>query len=235
MPAENRTIHLSLKNEPFDRRTFLPGDLLSFSMLVFGEYACAHVRQIVTAVKLMLQGDLGGCLDCFALASAAEASSGDVFFDEDGYHAVQGSYVWQNDSDAKYPVQKISLSFDEDFPLYLRYVETATVATLPFDVFMKYCLDRIEGICRDYSDGQQRIENRETLLCDARHIQTVQTALRLVDRYPPKVKGPVACLAGEVEYAGALSDFLPYIDICSLIHVGSETARLGFGKFSYKI
>ena len=220
--------------ESFKQRTFKPGDELKFSLILFGDFACGQVRRVVTAVKLMLQGDIGGCIDSFALSAAIDRSNGAQYYHDGRYCEMAEAYHWNDSENPCNFVSRIRLSIDRDFPLYLRYVDPEIISHLPFPVLMTYCLDRIEGLCRDYSQGLQRIDDRQGLLCHAEAVEVSSAKLSIIQKYPPKVRHPVPCAYGEIDYAGDLTEFLPYINICSIVHVGSETSRLGWGKYQWR-
>jgi len=221
--------------ESFKQKDFKPGDELKFSLILFGDFACSQARLIVTAVKLMLQGDIGGCIDSFELCAATERSVGAHYYSGGRYCEMPETYQWSDDKNISGPVGRIGLSFGSDFPLYLRYVDPETVRRLPFHILILYCLDRIEGLCRDYSQGMQKIDDRQGLLQRAEAVSISSSNLSLTGKYPPKVRGPVQCAYGDIEYAGDLTEFLPYINACSIAHIGSETSRLGWGRYRWKI
>jgi hypothetical protein len=130
-------------------------------------------------------------------------------------------------------VRKISICFDEKSPAAFTGESKEILMNLPFELFFKQSLRRVEGLCTDYSGGEQTIENWDELLRRAASVRILASSLRIREHIKLQQKGPDFGIVGEISYGGDLTEFLPYINICAVLHIGYGTSLLGLGRYNW--
>jgi hypothetical protein len=221
--------------EAFDERKFPPGDRLKFSAVFAGDFADAHVTDLIKAVKLMIEGDFCGEIDCFALETAQEDSNGEHYYKDGRHCGTPPCWDWCDRYNIPGPVQKISICFDEKSPASFTGESKETLADLPFELLFKQALCRVEGLCVDHSGGEQTIENWDGLLNRAASVRVLSSSLRILENIKVQQKGPDFGITGEISYGGELTEFLPYINVCSVLHIGHGTSLMGLGRYDWRI
>jgi hypothetical protein len=218
---------------------FKQGDELEFSIVFVGDFACSHSRELAMAIKLMLEGDFGGSFDCFALKTVTEDSNGGLYYENGTYYDNPPCWEWCDRDNIDTQISKISIVFDEQSPVCLRRTAISEMERLPFPLFMKMIMIRTEHMCVDHSGGEQVWENDEALVNGAESVEMTFTGLARKRIQIPKLKGSAAgiyeAVYGEIMYAGDLTRFLPYINLCSVLHIGYATSLMGLGGYRWRI
>ena len=117
-------------------------------------------------------------------------------------------------------------------PMRLRFDE-ALVNHLEFHVLVRNLLRRISTLSY-FHCGRQLALDFKGLISRAQEVKAEKADLRWVDwgRYSNRQKAKITMggLVGQVTYSGPLADFLPYLRLGELVHVG-KGAVSGLGKY----
>ena len=227
--------------ERFDRRRFAPGDRLIFSAAFMGDFTNSHIEKIITAVKLMVTGDLCGNFDCFVLESATEESSGGAYYGNGGYPAeMPEPWNWSDQYNIPGTVSAISIVFRENAPLVYTSKAPGEPPHLPFKSFFEKALQRVEAICTDFSEGEQSIDEWDGLIARAENITAEEssdpeTPFTIKQTGRSKAGETTWSISGRIDYSGNLKEFLPYINVCSVLHIGKGASMDGSGRYDWGI
>ena len=227
--------------ERFDRRRFSPGDELAFSAVFMGDFANRHIPKIITAIKLMVAGDICGNFDCFVLGSAAEESNGGQYYNENGYLApLPEAWDWSDRYNIPGTVAGISIVFRRNAPFVFTSKTEGAQPRLPFRSFVEKTLQRVEALCTDFSKGEQAIDDWEGLLERAGEAASEESADSrtrfLIEQTGRSKTGETTwAVSGRIDYSGSLKEFLPYINVCSVLHIGKGASMDGSGHYDWEI
>jgi len=224
----------------FEKRHFSPGEQLTFSTVFIGEFADRHIQKLITAVKLMVEGDICGCFDSFVLEAAVEDSNGLMYYKEGKYYdpAPEGWY-WSDKENVPGSCSEIIVVFDENAPMHFTADLSNPGKKLSFKNFFEKVLQRIEVLCTDFSSGTQLIEDWDGLLERAEAISCdvpadTETPFLIQQNGRTKSGEGRFLASGEIRYAGNLTEFIPYIEACSVLHIGKGSSMDGSGHYTWR-
>jgi hypothetical protein len=220
--------------------SYCVGDELAFTLVLMGE-KCCFAENVITAVKLMLTGNVGGNIDSFALLAAIEEANGGKYFDSGSMLPLPASWEWNDSLSVEKPIKEIEIIFPgRVLPNHLLNFKRQKAYQLSFSKLMEAVLRRLEGLCIDHQkDRNCSCDEWDMLLSLARDIDITESDLRIIStplgksknykqsRYPEYFEG-------RVKYRGVINPFFSYIDACSILGIGRNTV-LGYGRFKYRI
>ena len=227
--------------ERFDRRRFSPGDKLAFSAVFMGDFANRHISKIITAIKLMTSGDICGNFDCFVLESAIEESNGSPYYEEGEYAAsLPEAWDWSDQYNIPGTVSGVAIAFRANAPFVFTSKAQGAQTHLPFRMFVEKTLQRVEAICTDFSKGEQIIDNWDSLLERAEEVTSKESAdpdncFSIIQTGRSRSGETTWAVSGRINYYGELKEFLPYINVCSVLHIGKGASMDGSGHYDWEI
>ncbi|MBZ0169326.1 hypothetical protein MELA_00766 [Candidatus Methylomirabilis lanthanidiphila] len=120
-------------------------------------------------------------------------------------------------------------------PMRLRFDE-ALVNHLDFHVLIRNLLRRLSALSYFHCGRQLNLDFKE-FIASAQEVKAEETDLRWVDwtRYSNRQKRKIQMggLIGQVTYSGPLAEFLPFLRLGELVHVGKGTV-FGLGKYTLR-
>ncbi len=132
------------------------------------------------------------------------------------------------------PVNAIRIKFLTPF----RIVYEGKVAqSLDFHILIRSLLRRIGLLSYFHSDEPYGIDFTN-LISKAEKVRTLHSDLRLQDQFRFSTRQhrriPSAGMIGEITYQGDLTDFIPYLKIGEMVHLGKGTV-FGMGKYKLEV
>ncbi len=110
-------------------------------------------------------------------------------------------------------------------------------ATLPFSLLVRAMLRRVSGLSNAWGTGEPVLDYRG-MVARAEQIKVVDGRLRWHEweRYSNRQDQSMnfGGMIGYVTYQGALSEFLPLIELCQRLHIGKQTT-FGLGCFTAEL
>lgn len=107
------------------------------------------------------------------------------------------------------------------------------INNLPFNLFMKTILRRISLLKKFYSEESQNWDYK-ALLEKSNFVSTVRSSLRWYDwqrfSFRQKAMMKLGGFVGEIVYQGEIKEFLPFIKLGEIIHIG-KNCSFGLGKY----
>ena len=174
----------------------------------------------------MVEGDLGGNIDCFILELTAEESNRHDYYRDGRYSdTIPEPWRWSDHYEIPSPISKITVVFDENARLHFTTDYSVNNTRFPFNVFIEKTLQRIEALCTDFSCGDQLIEDWDGLLSRSFSVSTEE----ITDSETPfsirqisvSKSGKIHWIvSGAIRYSGDLTEYFPYIDVGSILHIG---------------
>jgi hypothetical protein len=108
-------------------------------------------------------------------------------------------------------------------------------AELPFHLLVRSMLRRISTLFESHGSGEPMLDYKG-LVFRAKEVETVASRLRWTDweRYSNRQEKTMLMggIQGTVTYRGALSEYLPLLDLCRELHIGKQTS-FGLGMIDY--
>ena len=220
---------------------FKPGDILSVSLLLFGEVNESlpyFVYAFQEMGKLGIGKRLHGRRGAFTLTEVTRenetvysAETGrigvpntlpDIFFDGP-FEKTAASAVLKIRVNFETPMR---IKFDKDIP-----------RTLDFKTFVRQMLRRMSSLMNHYGKGEPPLDYKG-MIERAGEVAIVANSLQWLDwkRYSSRQdqKMFMGGFTGSVTYEGRLGEYLRLLDIASKIHVGKNTV-FGLGKISCEV
>lgn len=103
---------------------------------------------------------------------------------------------------------------------------------VPFPVFTRLMLRRTFSLLGAYGGGKVEMDSKG-LVDRAQSVRTIDSNLRWHDwrRYSKRQESGMMMggVVGHITYEGHLSEYLPFIQFCELVHIGKQTS-FGLGK-----
>ena len=227
--------------EMFESRKYQAGDTFSFSATFMGNFANRHIESIVTAIKLMIEGDLCGNIDCFVLESATDELKGGIYYSNGNYaNKMPEAYHWSDQGDIPVTVSALSITFDKEAPLMVTTKSPSMDVHLPFTDFLHRVLQRVENICVDFSNGEQIITEWEGMMARSSAISYKEVygsaAPFSILQIGRSKSGELRWIvSGKIIYTGDLTEYMPYIDAGSVLHIGKSSSLAGTGRYEWRI
>ncbi|MEO0131442.1 MAG: CRISPR system precrRNA processing endoribonuclease RAMP protein Cas6 [candidate division WOR-3 bacterium] len=132
------------------------------------------------------------------------------------------------------PIKKITIKFLTPFRII--YQEKLT-QSLDFHVLIRSLLRRIGLLSYFHADEPYKIDFKY-LISKAEKIQTIKANLMFQEQYRYSTRQQqrisIAGMIGEFTYQGDLTEFLPYLKIGEVVHVGKGTV-FGMGKYKLEV
>ena len=185
---------------------YTAGENLSFSITLLGA-ACDFEHSIAGAAKLMCNGKL----EAAKLISCKQSYN----------------IKWTDAGASKLsPCNNLTINFLTPTEI----LENGKPPTqLDFATFVDRVFVRIAGVIDNHGEGEFTIPYR--LMYNKPYVKT-ESNLQAVKL---QTSGqPITGFVGKVQYTGNITRYLPYIDLCSQIHVGKKTSR-SCGKYIFEI
>jgi len=182
------------------------GALLDFCITLFGT-ACEFEPIVINAVESMSRGALADTkmIDCTTIYSREWSDAGAEFI----------PYC-----------DKLTVKFISPAMIL---VQKQVAAQIDFAMFVDRILARISSIIDKYGENEFVIPYS---LVASKPFVKAEYDLQAVKL---QTSGqPVSGIVGSVRYFGDVTRYLPYIDICSQLHIGKKTTR-SCGEFSFEI
>jgi hypothetical protein len=121
-------------------------------------------------------------------------------------------------------------------PLRIKF-KNQLKADLPFHVFVRAMLRRISSLLFFYGDGEPNLDYKG-LVQRANEIKIKNNGLKWFDwrRYSHRQDRSMLMggMIGSVTYEGNLGEYLPLIELSSILHLGKQTS-FGLGKIQWEI
>jgi hypothetical protein len=215
------------------KQIFDEGEEFNFSLLLFG-FANSYLPYFVYAFEEMGSVGLGRYIEGkrpgFILKRVN--SNGKEVYNSADRNVIAGSEV-----DMPFnaiPVdddQAIELSIQIETPLRLKF-ENSLHAELPFHVLVRAMLRRISSLNEHFGSGEPAMDYKG-LVNRALQVVTVKSSLQWLDwaRFSNRqqTRMQFGGIVGEVTYSGQLTEFLPLVKYCEIVHLGKATT-FGLGR-----
>lgn len=211
------------------------GDLLSFSLLLFGA-ACDNLPYFIYAFEQI--GSIG-------IGKRVEGKSGmftlkDVRTDHEMIYAKSEGKIrkqpgaWEISADSltgEMESESIDVSLELITPLRLKY-QNGLKADLPFDVLTRAMLRRISSLCNYHGEGEPELDYRG-LVARAKEVAVKESHIGWYDwrRYSNRQEQAMMMggMVGKITYENVSGEYLPLLRFCELAHLGKQTT-FGLGK-----
>ena len=180
------------------------GETLDFTITLFG-HAASWREEIVAAVGEMFAGKLA----CLRLKETREILSCE----------------WTDEGEIPY-IDTLTIKLKT--PLVL-LASKQLVNSIDFSLFADSVFNRIAGVVDVY--GEQEFVLPYSLTHRKPNI-VAESKLNIVTI--KQEKQPIKGLLGELRFFGDVTRYMPYVDLCSHLHIGKMTTR-GCGRFEYEI
>jgi hypothetical protein len=234
--------HPFVLEPPLDATTiYEPGTSLTFGLILIGK-AIDYLPYFVYAFEELGRLGLGRDRGTFRLtevrgeAASAEGGAWRPIYSGDRKILSNGFRVHTGRDLVNAP------EYDHDFsrevtlhlltPMRLRFDE-ALVNHLDFHVLIRNLLRRVSALSYFHCGRQIALDFKE-LIARAQEVKTQKVEVHWVDwhRYSNRQKRKIQMggLIGQVTYSGRLAEFLPFLRLGELVHVGKGTV-FGLGKY----
>lgn len=116
-------------------------------------------------------------------------------------------------------------------PLRIKF-RNALSPELPFHVLVRAMLRRVSALFEHYDQGEPELDY-SGLVQRSQRVEAVDSSLKWIDwkRYSHRQDQAMMMggLKGSITYKGDIGEFLPLIDLCSMVHLGKQTT-FGLGQ-----
>lgn len=223
----------------YPHRHFIEKDkALSFSIILIGK-GIVYLPHIICAIIRMIEKGMGKKKLKFSLENI-ELQQGDnkniVIYDNEKLMEHPIIYKSYSFFDKSYEANEVTLNFLT--PLRIKH-QGHLCKDLSFEILMKNILRRLTFLSLFYGEGNDKKnelenENINSLLEKAKQINKVSDSTSWVDlsrfSFRQKQSMQLGGIKGKVIFEGSLSEFIPYLKLCELLHVGKNTS-FGLGKY----
>ncbi|MFR1831527.1 MAG: CRISPR system precrRNA processing endoribonuclease RAMP protein Cas6 [Lachnospiraceae bacterium] len=203
------------------------GELLEFQMVLFGQ-ASAYALSLVKALKNIGQYGLGAQRYPFYLEFIGNRCSNRAIWRNGQYYEAG---ICQEILSCRQLEQVAGAIIQLQTPLRIRR-RGQLVTSVSFPAFMRNITKRIGAITERYGGWVNQTEI-EKILVLAEHIQLVKEDLHLehLERYSNRLqeKMDFSGLMGEIEFAGDITPFVPWLSAAEVLHIGRNTT-FGMGQ-----
>lgn len=220
-----------------------PGSILTFSLVLIGK-GIDYLPYFIYAFDELGRTGLGRDRARFSLAEVGGESAsdgegawqpiyrGDRKVLSDGFRVRTGRYLFNHahahDHDLPHTITLRFLT-----PARLRFDE-ALATRLDFHVLIRNLLRRLSTLSY-FHCGRQLDLDFKGLIARAEQVTTEKAELRWVDwqRYSTRQKTKITMggLVGQASYSGSLVEFLPFLRLGELVHLGKGTV-FGLGHYT---
>ena len=219
--------------------TFKKGDLLHFQLLLFGEinkklpyfiYAFDQMGEIGIGQKI------NGIRSRFFLEKVTHNNLTVYSKTESTLHMPEAFINLELKEAAEFQNNHSGIAIHLQTPLRLKFKNHLT-ADLPFHIFVRSMLRRISSLHECYGSGEPKVDYR-ALVKKAQDVESRNVSLTWLDwkRYSSRqgTAMQMGGIIGSVIYRGDLAEFMPFIDMCEILHVGKQTS-FGLGQYQTEL
>lgn len=214
------------------KTAYQAGDRLDFSLLLFGKFNDS-LPYFIFAIEQMGQMSLGrkieGRRPHYILK---EVTSGDSLIYSGETKKMLNDCQLRDiclAAPSGTPVTRVEINLLT--PLRLKYLNELE-SELPFHVLIRAALRRISSLFKAFGAGEPELDYRG-LVRRAQEISAAESHLHWLDwrRWSNRQKREMQMggLIGKVIYEGDLTEFIPLLRLCQMVHLGKQTA-FGLGK-----
>lgn len=214
------------------KRSYREGDLLEFDLLLVGENT-QYLPYFVVAAENMAKKGLGVKRSSFILKGIYNSNTNKPIY-------VDGKLESNNIKINTWTFAELRKDFQE---LKIKLVTPfrcinngKIVSNMDFKLFMRNVFRRLSVLSSFYCGDTWNIDY-STYLRSAEKIKIQNISLEWKDweRYSSRQKSKIKMggMMGQISFKGHLSDFLPFIDIASILHIG-KGCTMGLGKFEWE-
>ncbi len=141
------------------------------------------------------------------------------------------NYLQLDISNQNKEISKIKVDFIT--PYRVKY-KNSLVSSFDFSIFIRACLRRISQLEETYIGTEPELDYKGLVMA-AKEIETVELNKKWFEirrySYRQHSKMRLGGLIGSAYYEGNLTNFIPILKYCEIMHVGKQTS-FGFGKFT---
>ncbi len=237
--TKNRIVsapHPYVIEPPEDKRTrYYRGDLLNFSLLIFGhinEYLPYFIYAFHEMGKQGIGKGINGKRATFHLTQVTSANR--VVYDGKENKIHKGPFTEELSlTPATVLPAPLRVSIHLLTPLRLKF-ENRLKAELPFHLLVRSMLRRISSLEEFYGAGEPKL-NYRGLVAKAESVAYKPSSIHWFDwkRYSDRQDQTMLMggMLGTASYLGDFGEFLPLMRFCEKVHIGKQTT-FGLGKIS---
>ena len=220
--------YLIVPPEAFGTKTIIEqGEQLKFEFILLGN-AVKYAPSLSRALQDIWRFGLGAQRYPFSLSQINNSQDQRVLWRKENYYATGANAV-------SIPYQKLQkvtgVVIKLCTPLRIRR-SGQLLTSITFPTLIRNITNRIIAITERYG-GVVNKEEATRLLMLAAEVRTTKEDLRLeqVERYSNRLKGKMdlSGLLGELEFAGDLTPFVPWLLAAQILHIGRNTT-FGMGR-----
>ncbi|HLJ28572.1 MAG TPA: CRISPR system precrRNA processing endoribonuclease RAMP protein Cas6 [Candidatus Angelobacter sp.] len=218
-----------------DKTKFEPGEEFEFGLILIG-CALDHLPYFVLSFRELAAQGLGLNRAKCELNRVEEDAlrpsvpSGAKIFDaaDQVFHGPQGLNVekWINERIISFPEPLKTIRIQFLSPTWIKS-ENQVIRKPDFFPILKRLRDRINALSTFFGSGPLNVDFAG-LGKHAEHVRTVSCSIRWEDRFRTSSKTlqrhELSGFVGEAVYTGELGEFLPWLTLGELVHVGKHTA-----------
>ncbi|MDX9819109.1 MAG: CRISPR system precrRNA processing endoribonuclease RAMP protein Cas6 [Desulfococcus multivorans] len=220
------------------KQNFAQGDAFQFTLLLFGEVN-AQFRYFFHAFQEAGRTGIGkrinGRRPSFHIIDIHSGGQS-IYVLETGLPTNENGVEWLTVTSGSTSEKTDRVHLTLKSPLRFKF-KNRIERDLPFHLLVRAMLRRISSLFIAYADGEPNLDYKG-LLERAEKVRTAKKHLFWHDweRYSNRQKQrmPMSGIAGDIVYEGELDEFMPFIDICSKLNIGKNTA-FGLGKIGVDI
>lgn len=226
---------------PLDQKNhYSVGSTIQFRLLLFGEYN-SKLPYFIYAFDCMGRIGIGKRID----GKRGKFTLERVFYDDQLIYDNKESKLIMPETFGSLSIQPSAskalgdakrLRLNLHTPLRLKF-QNNLQAELPFHVLVRAMLRRISSLFIYYGDGEPSFDYKK-LVHDADQIQAIESKLNWIDwrRYSNRQHQDMQLggMVGNILYEGQLDQYLPLIEICSILHLGKQST-FGLGMISSEL
>lgn len=209
------------------KRMLEKGEKLSFNFLLLGD-AIRYISSVVTALEKIEQYGLGAGRYPFRLLQMIHMEEQRVLWRE-------GIYYPAGKKEVRIPYRVLpeveGACIRLRTPLRIRR-SGELLTDVSFDVLIRNITNRVMALTERYGGWVDR-EAAEQLQKISSEIRTVTANLKVeeLERYSNRLQEKMnfSGLLGEMEFAGDLTPFVPWLHVAEILHIGRNTT-FGMGK-----
>ena len=203
------------------------GDYLKFKILLFGR-AEKYLSSVVSALVRIGRFGLGARRYQFELRDIIDSQTQRIVWHRGQYFkaaATAAMVPYRRMRNAAGAVVELCT------PLRIRH-GGRLLRTLSFQTLIRNIINRIADLTERYGGWLDK-EEADKVLESAGNIQTVYEGVKMIglERYSNRIdrKMDFSGLCGRIEYAGEMSQFVPWLYAAQCLHIGRNTT-FGMGK-----
>ncbi|MEW6665741.1 MAG: CRISPR system precrRNA processing endoribonuclease RAMP protein Cas6 [Thermodesulfobacteriota bacterium] len=235
--SRDDSVHPFVIEPPVDgERRYQAGERFDCSLILFGE-SVQRLPYFVYAFEQMgeigIGGRVNGSRGRFVLEEVQ--AGGNVIYSKETRSLLKSEGMEPlslGDGDKAAGSVRVTL----ETPLRLKF-ENRLTAELPFHVLVRAMLRRVSSLFNTFGGGEPELDYRG-LVREAQAVRTKASSLRWFDweRYSNRQQTRMLMggLIGSVTYEGDLGQYLPLLDLASIVHIGKQTT-FGMGKIAWEL